>query len=171
MLFRELVDQEGMTAIIVTHDVLVEGIADRIVHLHQGRLIAETSPRKNGSVRRIVDPSGWLAPDLPSPPAALSRTAVTPRGEIVVRLQDVGRSYGRGVRTITAIRTLNAQIPRGGIHVVTGPSGSGKSTLLRLMIGLDRPTSGTVEALGLNLEDLDRTALAKFRAAHVSTVS
>ena len=171
MLFRELVDQEGMTAIIVTHDVLVEGIADRIVHLHQGRLIAETSPRKNGSVRRIVDPSGWLAPDLPSPPAALSRTAATPRGEIVVRLQDVGRSYGRGVRTITAIRTLNAQIPRGGIHVVTGPSGSGKSTLLRLMIGLDRPTSGTVEALGLNLEDLDRTALAEFRAAHVSTVS
>jgi ABC-type lipoprotein export system ATPase subunit len=170
-LLRELVDEEGMTAVIVTHDVLVEEMADRILHLHQGRLIAERSPRQDDGVRRIVDPGGWLAPELPVPPAAPSRSAATATGELVVRLHDVSRTFGRGVRSITAIRRLNAQIPRGGIHVVTGPSGSGKSTLLRLMIGLDRPTSGIVEALGRNLAELDRTALAAFRAAHVSTVS
>ncbi len=42
-LLRQLVNEEGATAIIATHDPSVEAVADAVVHLADGRL-AETSP-------------------------------------------------------------------------------------------------------------------------------
>ena len=42
-LLRQLVNEEGATAIIATHDPSVEAVADAVVHLADGRL-AEASP-------------------------------------------------------------------------------------------------------------------------------
>lgn len=39
---------------------------------------------------------------------------------------------------------------------VIGPSGAGKSTLAQLLLGLRRPTSGTIRAAGVPLHDVDR---------------
>jgi putative ABC transport system ATP-binding protein len=40
-LLRQLVDQEGTTAIVATHDPAVAAFADSVVHLHDGRLSAD----------------------------------------------------------------------------------------------------------------------------------
>ena len=51
---------------------------------------------------------------------------------------------------------LTCRFPSGRISVVLGGSGSGKSTLLRILAGLERPASGTIEACGEGVLDLDR---------------
>ena len=59
-----------------------------------------------------------------------------------VRLIDVGKRFGE----TSVLSGLDLQIAGGEFVAVVGRSGSGKSTLLRLVLGLERPDSGTVEA-------------------------
>ncbi|HWT15731.1 MAG TPA: ATP-binding cassette domain-containing protein, partial [Patescibacteria group bacterium] len=55
--------------------------------------------------------------------------------------------YGR--RRI--LHGVDFRVGRGEIRVIMGGSGSGKSTLLRHIIGLQRPVSGTVKILGIDV--------------------
>ncbi|MCC6561788.1 MAG: ATP-binding cassette domain-containing protein [Xanthomonadales bacterium] len=55
--------------------------------------------------------------------------------------------YGR--RRI--LHWVDFSVKRGEIRVIMGGSGSGKSTLLRHIIGLQRPVSGTVKILGVDV--------------------
>jgi phospholipid/cholesterol/gamma-HCH transport system ATP-binding protein len=56
---------------------------------------------------------------------------------------------------------VDLQVKRGEIFAVIGGSGSGKSTLLREMILLQRPSSGSIRVLGVDLEGIsDADALA-----------
>ena len=50
---------------------------------------------------------------------------------------------------------LELVVRRGEVLGVVGGSGTGKSVLLRAIIGLVRPTAGTIEVLGRNLATLD----------------
>ena len=42
------------------------------------------------------------------------------------------------------IHDLNLTIEDGKFTVITGPNGSGKSTLARLIMGIERPISGSI---------------------------
>ena len=50
---------------------------------------------------------------------------------------------------------VNLEVRRSEIFAVVGGSGSGKSTLLREMILLQRPDSGSIRVLGVDLQDVD----------------
>lgn len=54
--------------------------------------------------------------------------------------------------TFTAVDELDMRVERGTVHGFLGPNGSGKTTTLRLLVGLYRPTSGTIRVLGMNPE-------------------
>lgn len=83
---------------------------------------------------------------------------MTFEGNVAARLQDVTKRFGRAI----ALDGLTAAVPAGQVVGLIGPNGAGKSTLLRLIAGLQRPTSGTVEVLG------QRPGLAtKARVAYV----
>lgn len=58
---------------------------------------------------------------------------------------------------------LNLDVEKGSIHGILGPSGAGKSTLFRCLTLLERPTSGDIKISGVNLSDLCRDDLRKFR--------
>ncbi len=47
-----------------------------------------------------------------------------------------------------ALNGLNLEVPEGGVFGFLGPNGSGKTTTVRLLLGLIRPTSGTLQVLG-----------------------
>src|SRR5207248_535769 len=49
---------------------------------------------------------------------------------------------------IRAVDGVDISLAPGRIYGLLGPNGSGKTTLIRLLVGLARPTSGTVQVLG-----------------------
>jgi phospholipid/cholesterol/gamma-HCH transport system ATP-binding protein len=58
---------------------------------------------------------------------------------------------------------VNMSIGRGHIAVIIGGSGAGKTTLLRILIGLERPTAGSVEISGQDIAKLSDRELNSMR--------
>ena len=71
---------------------------------------------------------------------------------------------------VEVLRGITLTVERGQSVGLIGPSGSGKSSLLMLMGGLERPTAGTVRALGHDLGAMDEDALARFRRGSMGVV-
>jgi sulfonate transport system ATP-binding protein len=61
-----------------------------------------------------------------------------------VRVQRVQKAFGDR----TVLHDITLCVPAGGFISIVGRSGCGKSTLLRLLVGLDAPTTGTVDTGG-----------------------
>ena len=59
------------------------------------------------------------------------------------------------------IRDVSLTIPDGRLVVVTGPNGGGKSTLARLIMGIEKPTSGTIALNGEDITNLSITERAR----------
>jgi ABC-2 type transport system ATP-binding protein len=47
-----------------------------------------------------------------------------------------------------AVQGLDLAVPAGGVHGFLGPNGSGKTTTIRMLLGLARPTRGTMRLVG-----------------------
>ena len=59
------------------------------------------------------------------------------------------------------ISDVSLTIPKGSIYGFLGPNGAGKTTTIRLILGLIRPTSGSIEVAGQRLTINRRAALAQ----------
>ncbi len=66
-----------------------------------------------------------------------------------IRLDGIGRSY----RGTPALADVSLDIATQSLTVLCGPQGSGKSVLLRLLIGLERPTTGRILLDGRDITD------------------
>lgn len=76
----------------------------------------------------------------------------------VIEIRDLVTHYG----TRKILHNVSVAVREGEIMVIMGGSGSGKSTLLNTLLGLLRPTSGSVRILGQDLwgiSDVERTRL------------
>jgi len=60
-------------------------------------------------------------------------------GDVVIEAHKVAKAYGDKL----LFENLDFMLPPGGIVGVIGPNGAGKTTLFRLMMGLEKPDSGT----------------------------
>lgn len=63
----------------------------------------------------------------------------------IVELHDVGVKYPNGV---TALEGITIDINSKDLIALIGPNGAGKSTLLKIILGLIKPTSGSVKLFG-----------------------
>lgn len=80
-------------------------------------------------------------------------------GGAVVRFGTVTKTYvGPGGARTVAVNELDLQVRDGEVLGLLGPNGAGKTTTIEMMVGLRRPTSGTVTVLGLD-PHRDRDAL------------
>jgi ABC-2 type transport system ATP-binding protein len=62
----------------------------------------------------------------------------------VIETSRLSRRYG----STWALRDASLAVPAGDVVALVGPNGAGKTTLLNLVVGLARPTAGTVTVLG-----------------------
>jgi len=79
--------------------------------------------------------------------------------DTVIDVQGVVTRFG----TQTVHDGLSLQIRRGELVALIGGSGSGKSVLLREILGLQRPTAGTVHLLGTDMWNASEQELAATR--------
>ncbi len=71
---------------------------------------------------------------------------------------------------VNILRGIDLDLNAGETVGVVGPSGSGKTSLLMIMAGLERPTSGTIQAAGKEISTLDEDGLAIFRRDNIGIV-
>jgi ABC-2 type transport system ATP-binding protein len=62
-------------------------------------------------------------------------------------LENVWKTYGK----TTALAGLSLTVPAGSVFGFLGPNGAGKSTAIRIVLGLQRPSRGTVSLFGRQL--------------------
>jgi len=82
---------------------------------------------------------------------------------IMIRLDNITKTFALKNRTITALSGITLNVPKGKIFGVVGASGAGKSTLIRCANLLEVPTSGEVYIDGKNLMKLSARELARER--------
>jgi putative ABC transport system ATP-binding protein len=109
----------GTAFVIATHDADVTAMADHIVRLDRGRVVASQ-------------------PDVTDTDEMVQRSST--KSEAVLEAQAVSKSYKR----VTAVDRVSVDVRRGEVGVLMGRSGSGKSTLLTLLAGWQRPDHGHV---------------------------
>jgi ABC-2 type transport system ATP-binding protein len=63
---------------------------------------------------------------------------------LAVNAVDVTKRYG----PLTAVDAITVKVAQGEVYGVLGPNGAGKTTFLRMLFGLIRPDSGTLEVFG-----------------------
>ncbi|PHQ96374.1 MAG: ABC transporter ATP-binding protein [Marinosulfonomonas sp.] len=77
----------------------------------------------------------------------------------MIELQNVHKTFGAK----TVLAGVNLSIPKGESMVIIGGSGTGKSVLLKCILGLIKPTSGTILLQGEDVAKAERDAfLARF---------
>ncbi|MGP4066803.1 ectoine/hydroxyectoine ABC transporter ATP-binding protein EhuA [Oceanobacillus sp. M65] len=72
--------------------------------------------------------------------------------EPIVTFQDVHKSFG----DVEVLKGINLDIKPAEKVAVIGPSGSGKTTIIRMLMTLEKPTSGDIIVDGKNLWKMDK---------------
>jgi len=81
----------------------------------------------------------------------------------VIRVEEIHKYYTLGETRIHALRGVSLEVEPGGFVAIMGASGSGKSTFMNILGCLDRPTSGRYLLEGVDVDALDKRALAAIR--------
>jgi putative ABC transport system ATP-binding protein len=93
------------------------------------------------------------------------------KNDYVVQVETLDKSFDVVGEKVEVLKNINFDIPSGKFTVIFGPSGSGKSTLLHTILGLEKPTKGTVTVLGTNLyQNHTEDQIAEFRKNHIGMV-
>lgn len=90
--------------------------------------------------------------------------------DLAIHVRDLVKCYGSAAAPVHALRGVSLTVRRREKVALLGKSGSGKSTLLNLIGGLDRPTSGTIEVWGGDLDRMSRKELARHRLETVGMI-
>ena len=88
----------------------------------------------------------------------------------VVRADKLFLSLTGNAGKIDILHDITLDVLPGETLALVGPSGSGKSSLLMLMGGLERASSGQINALGHDLNTMTEDQLARFRRRHMGVV-
>lgn len=67
-------------------------------------------------------------------------------GSDVVKFDGVTKRFGR----VVALDNVSFDVRMGTVHALLGHNGAGKTTSLRIIVGVLRPTAGSVEVFGVD---------------------
>jgi putative ABC transport system ATP-binding protein len=98
------------------------------------------------------------------------RESLIPRGGVVIRTEDLWKTYDMGAIQVNALCGVSFEIQRGEYVAIMGPSGSGKSTLMNLIGCLDTPTRGSYWLNARLVSELSDDELAYIRNKEIGFV-
>ncbi len=163
-LLNTLVAKEGLSLLLITHNLgVVREMADRVYVMERGHIV-ESGPRDD-----IFD-----APDHPYtrrlmaavPPLyghKVKTVTHTGPGDMVA-VEGVSKDFltrGGWLNRVTgqfrAVRDVTLNVARGDVFGVAGESGSGKTTLAKMILGLTSPSAGEIRLDGRPVSDFAGT--------------
>ncbi len=140
-LIRTLVRERGTGLLFISHDLkLVAHTCEEIMVMRKGTIV------ETGSAHDILNAprheyTQMLLAAAKLPPARPATTSEETR----IQLTDVSKTYGHGTQ---AVAQVDLQVRAGERLGLVGGSGSGKTTTLKMIAGLIRPTTGSIEVNG-----------------------
>lgn len=75
----------------------------------------------------------------------------------IIQTHDLCKQYGSALR----VSHLNLNVPEGSIYGFLGPNGAGKSTTLKMILGLVRPTAGSIRVLEKDMDSGNRLSVLR----------
>jgi putative ABC transport system ATP-binding protein len=93
-----------------------------------------------------------------------------PADGVLIRAEDLWRTYVMGTEEIHALRGVSFTIDPGEYLAIMGPSGSGKSTLMNLIGCLDTPSKGNYVLRGKVVSQMNDDELAEVRNREIGFV-
>lgn len=184
----ELTKSSGTSVILITHDLgLAAERAEKLVVMYRGKVV-EAGPSlevlrnpQHPYTKRLVAAAPSLASrrlssgssagvnefDLSA--VAKERLSKVKAGETAVHVENLTKTYsikGQGFKStpFTAVDSVSFEIKRGTTLALVGESGSGKSTVAKMLLGLEKPTSGEIVIDGQNVGALKARELFKLRS-------
>jgi peptide/nickel transport system ATP-binding protein len=154
--FDRLVAEHGTTVLFVTHDIgVATDHASRVVVMRGGAIVEDapvqtivTAPQSEYAARLVRRIAAVAPPD-----------AVASVDAPVIDVANVSKEFRVSSRTNqVAVQDVSLQVGRGETVALVGESGSGKSTTAKMIIGLVKPTDGTVRVLGRDIAGLSQRA-------------
>ncbi|MEZ5781007.1 MAG: dipeptide ABC transporter ATP-binding protein [Rhizobiaceae bacterium] len=155
-LLRDLVDENRMGLLLISHDLaVVADMADRITIMRSGEVMeagetARTLSEQLHPYTRQLALASMHVPERSKVHAA--------NGPNLLEVQQLTRDYpSRRVSLFTpgeptrAVDHVSFSMHAGQSVALVGRSGCGKSTLARMILALDRPTSGGISFRGMSL--------------------
>ena len=73
----------------------------------------------------------------------------------LIETHHLTKQYGK----VRSVNSLHMQVPEGVVYGFLGPNGAGKSTTLKMILGLARPTEGSITLFGMQVNDKNRIQL------------
>lgn len=77
--------------------------------------------------------------------------------ENIITTKGLSKQYG----SIYRVKDVDLNIKEGSIFGFLGPNGAGKSTTLKMILGLVKPTNGSIEVFGKQLNSKNRLSILK----------
>lgn len=90
----------------------------------------------------------------------MRRNSYRPADDVVISLRNVSKQYSKDAPGVIG---ANLEVREGEFVFITGETGSGKSTLLKMIMRQIRPTDGSIEVLGYDLNRIRHSKISKFR--------
>lgn len=90
--------------------------------------------------------------------------------DLLIQLSEVTKAFPMGESAVNALAGVNIAISSGEYVGVMGPSGSGKTTLMDILGCLSRPSAGSYQFEGREVEELDDLELAEVRGARIGFI-
>lgn len=68
-------------------------------------------------------------------------------------ITNLSKTYGEGKKKVYIVKNLSLTIAKGSVFGFIGPNGAGKTSTIKMLVGLSKPTSGSIRIQGCDPSD------------------